>query len=821
MKKILCLFLIAVLLVGVCACTTPAQTEPTDTAACFDGELTADYQRCYAADCADAFQTDAQMTTDAQAGAVVFSAAEGTEILLDKTFCFDSLPVSRFSFGAAAEDGADVTLAFYLDEEAEPFVTAALSPRKSDAEVEGLLAGGLLFKNHTEDISARGLTGEHRLRITVENASAGASFSLCYVEFVGSTVPTIYLDIDESQGTIAEMNGSEDHSAKCHGEMRLQIPDGYVSEYTDETFESSTYALDYLRGRGSSTWGYTKKPYKIKLEDGADLLGMGKAKEWALIANYCDNSLLRNKITYWLGEQCGLQYTPQSEPVDVVLGGEYIGSYMLSETVQVKDSRVAIDDLEDAPDIIDGDEITGGYLISLAARPGDDEGQASFYTDNYRFFLENPSFEDGIVDAQMAYISNYVNQVERAIFDGTWQTDDGISVEELLDFRSAAVYYLLQAFSANSDAFITDSTYLYKARNGKLYFGPLWDFDYTTWGETNYAGWETYGYFAVDDAADCGEYGNLVATTGGSEEKLWIGALFGNDAFVQEFASAWNDMKTAMETLVADGGQLDFYRERMKTTGFYNFEAIGPSQIAGIDPNGCFESDKVTLTWEQEVARLKDWMTKVLPACEEHVQMLIPVKVDLKVIDGIDGSELFTLGGVVYDPLPTMPDAPEKDGYVFLGYVSCLLMDYDEAIDFGYLDAAALTDEEIAAYQTDGYLVERDLSRTNLVEEGMYLKAVYISLADYVPVTELYFVHEHYQEAPFAADEELRVVALPENATLVLAGKLVCTSSNEDAVYYVGDGMFYCSMPGEATVTAQADGLTATATVTVTEEQTP
>ena len=73
---------------------------------------------------------------------------------------------------------------------------------------------------------------------------------------------------------------------------------------------------------------------------------MGKNKHWVLLANYYDNSLLRNKITYWLGSQLNMPFTPKSEPVDVVMNGDYYGSYFLCEHVRVGETRVNIDDLE-------------------------------------------------------------------------------------------------------------------------------------------------------------------------------------------------------------------------------------------------------------------------------------------------------------------------------------------------------------------------------------------------------------------------------------------------------------------------------------------
>ena len=58
--------------------------------------------------------------------------------------------------------------------------------------------------------------------------------------------------------------------------------------------------------------------------------------------------------------------------------------------------------------------------------------------------------------------------------------------EEYLDVDSAIWFMLINEMANNSDFYNTDggqytgphSTYLYKDKGGKLFFGPVWDFDY-------------------------------------------------------------------------------------------------------------------------------------------------------------------------------------------------------------------------------------------------------------------------------------------------------------------------------------------------------
>lgn len=154
-------------------------------------------------------------------------------------------------------------------------------------------------------------------------------------------IPLVIIRINEGDGnpTIDEMNGSKDHSVKCEGTAEIRFPEGYSvgGVYFGTTTEEM--ALEYVRGRGNSTWGAPKKPYKIKFDSKQDLLDMGKSKEWALMANSMDPTAMKNRITYELGEMMGIGESPQLVPVEVVMIGsqteaEYLGLYDLSETIK-------------------------------------------------------------------------------------------------------------------------------------------------------------------------------------------------------------------------------------------------------------------------------------------------------------------------------------------------------------------------------------------------------------------------------------------------------------------------------------------------------
>ena len=120
-----------------------------------------------------------------------------------------------------------------------------------------------------------------------------------------------------------------------------------------------------IKGRGNYTWkGFDKKPYRIKLTDKQALLGMTKSKHFALLAHADDTKgFMRNAVGMELSKMIGLAWTPEAKPVEVVLNGDYIGLYFLTETIRVDADRVNVVEQEDEE--TDLAKVTGGWLVEI------------------------------------------------------------------------------------------------------------------------------------------------------------------------------------------------------------------------------------------------------------------------------------------------------------------------------------------------------------------------------------------------------------------------------------------------------------------------
>ena len=133
-----------------------------------------------------------------------------------------------------------------------------------------------------------------------------------------------------------------------------------INEGKIEINETATIKL-----RGKSTAIIpTKKPYKLKFNKKQKILGLeGKFKNWALMANAFDRSLLRNALAYKISELIGFEYSPRCVPVDLILNGNYRGNYYICDIIEVGKNRVNLDKMEKTD--IKEPNITGGYLMEF------------------------------------------------------------------------------------------------------------------------------------------------------------------------------------------------------------------------------------------------------------------------------------------------------------------------------------------------------------------------------------------------------------------------------------------------------------------------
>lgn len=240
-----------------------------------------------------------------------------------------------------------------------------------------------------------------------------------------------------------------------------------------------------IRLRGNSTKLARKKPYRVKFNEKRSLMGLKKNKSWVLLADYYDQSYIRNYAAFVIASKFdNLDFTPTPNHVALILNGNFMGLYLLCEQVDENSGRANV---KEDFDINSDTEFP--FLIEM-----DEKAWKEGITGVDNFFVEQfPPVEIKYPEADergateendpvFDYIYEYVNAAFAALRTNSKVNvsfrDEPVAFEDLVDMCSAADYYLVNEIMHNTDSKIK-SIYMHKTKNGKLKFGPVWDFDYS------------------------------------------------------------------------------------------------------------------------------------------------------------------------------------------------------------------------------------------------------------------------------------------------------------------------------------------------------
>lgn len=236
----------------------------------------------------------------------------------------------------------------------------------------------------------------------------------------------------------------------------------YVKSTIFLTYLEDTLLVDTVkvRGRGNSTWLHPQKQYKLQFYEGKKLFGFKKNKSFALVGNYEDKSLMRHAIGLKLGEILEIPYMPKGEYVELVVNGDYKGTYVLTETVKKGSNRLDIDN--------------SGFFIEhdyyYLKEP------LYFVTDVYSYGIsfKYPD-EDEVDDNSFNYIKKTINEFEKDL--RLFETEQKRDYLDHIDLESFAKWYYHSCVLMNLDS----NRWFYKKDNtskSKLQMAPPWDFEW-------------------------------------------------------------------------------------------------------------------------------------------------------------------------------------------------------------------------------------------------------------------------------------------------------------------------------------------------------
>ena len=327
-------------------------------------------------------------------------------------------------------------------------------------------------------------------------------------------LPSLYVDVSSGSMEYIHLDKTNEET----GAMRLYSPAGELL-YNGE--------LASVKGRGNTSWGAEKKPYNLTLSQEADLLGMGAAMRWILLAEGHNPLNIRNKIVYDFAKKAGLPYTPDCRWVDLYLNGEYAGLYLLSERNEIHPHRVDI-------------PMEGSFVVSLEMQANLENQKLPYILlqSGQALRLRNTTVDD-------VSMTQRWQSVENAIL-----AEDGVDpvtgrhYQELLDLDSWVRKYLIEEVFANPDGGAVSQYFYYSAADpeGRVYAGPVWDYDYALGGEGHwmrqYPSYRTLAREYTDD----GVY------------LPWYYTLYRKDAFYKRLTELYQEeFLPLLESLAQEG----------------------------------------------------------------------------------------------------------------------------------------------------------------------------------------------------------------------------------------------------------------------------
>lgn len=347
--------------------------------------------------------------------------------------------------------------------------------------------------------------------------------------------------------------------------------------------ESMEDVVCQVRGRGNTTWSWPKKPYLIKLDKKASVLGMPKHKRWILLANFLDRTLMRNMVSMKVASMTGLAWTPHCVPVELVLNGQHKGSYLLIEQVRVDKNRVNITEMSKEDNT--GDAVTGGYLLECDFHYDnevqwiDNHGKCVQMDNGIPFGVKYPDSED-LTTAQLTYIKNYISEVAGTLYGPNFKDPEN-GYAKYLDIDSFVDYWIVFEVMGNHELGNPGSVYMHKDRGGKLVAGPCWDFD---WGVLSYR------------SSPQGKTGLI------NRKAIWYARLFEDPVFAEKVKNRFQELLPQLQTIP---DYMDALQKQLSESAKYNFRMWNPADDASMNGGSIINGDE-NMSFDEAVKLLKE-----------------------------------------------------------------------------------------------------------------------------------------------------------------------------------------------------------------------
>lgn len=368
------------------------------------------------------------------------------------------------------------------------------------------------------------------------------------------------------------------------------------------------------RLRGNSTQKFPKKPFAIKLTEKKEVLGMPAHNRWCLLANWMDRTYIRNAVAFAAAEKADkLSWNPSGKNVELVLNGCHIGNYFLCEQIKIDENRLAIK--PPYKDVTSPTIADCGYLMELDTYYDEKD---KFMTDTRQLpVMFKDDFDDNgtaIFDA----IKTEFNTIEQYLIDGLYK-----EACVHLDINSVIDWWLVQELMMNNEFKHPKSSYMYKDGDGKIFAGPVWDFD-----------WQTLPNIANVNASSIMSYNGskkisysyddlLYSLNSNTYKYLWYPLLFNEYTFVSLVKARWKNLYSAfssLENVITELGKANAVSDIYNSAMWPIDSQTGLHKTAGSNAEYSGDED---MTYEDAITNMVKMLHKRLAGMNTSINALV------------------------------------------------------------------------------------------------------------------------------------------------------------------------------------------------------
>ncbi|MBO7413135.1 MAG: CotH kinase family protein [Fibrobacter sp.] len=544
-------------------------------------------------------------------------------------------------------------------------VTLFFSVEKDESEIsyqwyqsiDGTTETGELIEGATESTYTTEPFLEREIRYYYCVASAdedSITSDMAVVAYTGLPLLVINTEVPidsiTKDTTIINGNDTINTNGYVFGNMELvYVDDTPTFTYTFKKVKNGE-KKEGIKGRGNTSWyEMPKKGYNIKFNNAQRLFGLSPAKKWCIMANYDDKTLLRNKFSSILGRQVyDSDWAPNSYSVDVVWNGEYRGNYTLSERNTIGEGRIDIQDISDYGKSSfrdqNGDSVVnmydGGFVLEIDQR----KDSPYWFDTDYSWSPITLKEPDEVSTAIQLHVKKVVETAEAALYSDDY-TDPDSGWRKYFDENSVIDWFFVNEIARNHDALDYASIYrFYSPVDGKLHFGPIWDFD--------------MGFGNDGENGNRPEHG--VITDWYVRKGVWITKMFADSAFVDHMRNRWREKKEALDSAVAEILPALARDDSISAEcNFMKWKILGTY----VWPNPVGFEDR--LTYQSEIDYMKDWLEGRIEWMDNAIENSFFISYDL------DGGTLATPNTNVFlsqsSKTFTLKN-PTREGYTFIGW---------------------------------------------------------------------------------------------------------------------------------------------------------